>query len=188
VTTEGAAIADAAAQEDEGLFCYRHPDRETYVRCGRCDRPICSRCAMQGPVGFRCRECGKPTTDPLTSFTPAQVATGGGVALTGGLVSGLAGSLGLLGLCVALFAGGFAAEAVYRRIGYKSGPALNALIFGGLILGTLAGYAVVYSGVWLPIGPVLPTDEAMGAFVAQTIGWALLVGAVACFGARSRLR
>lgn len=144
---------------------------------------------MQGPVGFRCRECGKPANDPLTSFTPVQVATGGGVALGAGLVSGLAGSLGLLGLCVALFAGGFAAEAVYRRIGYKRGPALTSLVFGGLLMGTLAGYAVVYSGLWLPLGPVMPTDgEAMGAFVAQTIGWALLVGVVACFGARTRLR
>ena len=140
-------------------------------------------------MGFRCRECGKPASDPLTSFTPVQIATGGGVAVAAGLVSGLAGSLGLLGLCVALFAGGFAAEAVYRRIGYKRGAALTALVFGGLLLGTVVGYAVVYSGLWLPGSMQLEAyGPEAGAFVAQTIGGAVLIGAVACLGARTRLR
>lgn len=37
--------------------CYRHPDRETYVRCVRCDRPICPDCMVEAPVGFQCVEC-----------------------------------------------------------------------------------------------------------------------------------
>ena len=37
--------------------CYRHPDRETYIRCTRCDRPICPDCMIAGPVGFQCPEC-----------------------------------------------------------------------------------------------------------------------------------
>jgi membrane associated rhomboid family serine protease len=34
--------------------CYRHPDRETYVRCTRCDRPICPDCMRAASVGFQC--------------------------------------------------------------------------------------------------------------------------------------
>lgn len=37
--------------------CYRHPERETYVRCVRCDRPICPDCMVSASVGFQCPEC-----------------------------------------------------------------------------------------------------------------------------------
>ncbi|HEX8001507.1 MAG TPA: rhomboid family intramembrane serine protease [Mycobacteriales bacterium] len=37
--------------------CYRHPGRETYVRCTRCDRPICPDCMHTAAVGFQCPEC-----------------------------------------------------------------------------------------------------------------------------------
>src|SRR5579875_1561833 len=37
--------------------CYRHPDRETWVRCVRCDRAICPDCMVEASVGFQCPEC-----------------------------------------------------------------------------------------------------------------------------------
>ena len=39
------------------LYCYRHPDRETLLRCNRCERPICTSCAVLTPTGYRCVEC-----------------------------------------------------------------------------------------------------------------------------------
>jgi len=87
--TSDAAAADLA--EPQPLFCYRHPDRETWVRCGRCDQPICMGCAMQGPVGMRCKTCGKPKRDPLTMMTPRQLALGSLVAIGAGTVGGFVG-------------------------------------------------------------------------------------------------
>jgi membrane associated rhomboid family serine protease len=37
--------------------CYRHPDRETYIRCQRCERPICPDCMRDAAVGFHCPSC-----------------------------------------------------------------------------------------------------------------------------------
>ena len=43
------------------MYCYRHPDRETFVSCTVCDRPICTECMTPAPVGQRCPEhSGKP--------------------------------------------------------------------------------------------------------------------------------
>jgi len=37
--------------------CYNHPKRETHLRCNKCERPICSSCAVLTPTGYRCKEC-----------------------------------------------------------------------------------------------------------------------------------
>lgn len=43
------------------MRCYRHPDRETYVSCSECGRPICGDCMTPAPVGQRCPEhSGRP--------------------------------------------------------------------------------------------------------------------------------
>jgi membrane associated rhomboid family serine protease len=39
--------------------CYRHPNRETGVRCSNCERPICPDCMTTTPVGMRCPECAR---------------------------------------------------------------------------------------------------------------------------------
>ena len=43
--------------EESRLFCYVHPNRETLLRCNKCERPICTQCAVLTPTGYRCKEC-----------------------------------------------------------------------------------------------------------------------------------
>ncbi len=43
--------------ENETLTCYKHPNRQTMLRCNKCERPICSQCAVLTPTGYRCKEC-----------------------------------------------------------------------------------------------------------------------------------
>jgi membrane associated rhomboid family serine protease len=46
------------AEDPAGVpTCYRHPDRETYIRCQRCGNPICPDCMRDAAVGFQCPSC-----------------------------------------------------------------------------------------------------------------------------------
>jgi membrane associated rhomboid family serine protease len=46
--------------------CYRHPKRETGVRCSSCERPICPDCMTSTPVGMRCPDCARQSTKVRT--------------------------------------------------------------------------------------------------------------------------
>jgi hypothetical protein len=43
--------------EVENLYCVNHPQTETTLRCNRCEDPICVRCAVLTPTGYRCKDC-----------------------------------------------------------------------------------------------------------------------------------
>ncbi len=46
-----------SAEDDFDLVCYRHPNRETALRCYNCGKPICIKCANKTPVGYSCPDC-----------------------------------------------------------------------------------------------------------------------------------
>jgi hypothetical protein len=183
------SIAETSG-DDQRLFCYRHPDRETWIRCGRCDRPICTRCAMQGPVGSRCKQCGKLAFDPLTSFTAGQLVLGISTALMGGVVGGfIAVRIGFFAILVSYFAGAIIADLVGRATGYKRGPIMAAIVFGGIVAGTLLGAA---GGFWVEYGVVFEVgaEGAAGfqSIVADAATWSVIAAGAACVGAWSRIR
>ncbi|MBM3153146.1 MAG: hypothetical protein FJZ96_13250, partial [Chloroflexi bacterium] len=39
------------------IVCANHPSVETSLRCNRCEKPICAKCAVRTPTGYRCKEC-----------------------------------------------------------------------------------------------------------------------------------
>ena len=57
--------------------CYRHPDRETGVRCQRCERPICPSCMVPAPVGVQCVECIRQGRARATPTQSLRRVTGG---------------------------------------------------------------------------------------------------------------
>ncbi|MEU0600591.1 rhomboid family intramembrane serine protease [Streptomyces sp. NPDC006393] len=80
--------------------CYRHPDRETGIRCTRCERPICPECMVDASVGFQCPDCvraGSGTGHSPAASRPRTIA-GGSVAADPRLITKL-----LIGINLAAF-------------------------------------------------------------------------------------
>ena len=180
---------DAVDDGDTGpLYCYRHPKSETYVRCGRCDQPICPKCAVQGPVGFRCRQCGLVKNATLSSFTPQQLVLGIGASLGGGAILGfLGGQVGFYSIFIAFFGGGLIAEAMVRMTGMKRGPIMRVMLYGGMLAGFAIGAGLQVLMLWnaeLPGGVELPIE----LWLQTTLPYALIGAGAAFAGAYSRVR
>lgn len=58
---------DLARNRDN--FCYRHPDRQSFVLCQRCLRTICPECQTPAAVGVICPECLR---DQQKAASPSQ--------------------------------------------------------------------------------------------------------------------
>ena len=78
-------------------YCANHPDVETSLRCNKCGKPICAKCAVRTPTGYRCKECVRGQLkvfntaewyDYLLGFGTAGIL-GFLASLLAGLVSGL---------------------------------------------------------------------------------------------------
>ncbi|MET7365603.1 rhomboid family intramembrane serine protease [Streptomyces sp. NPDC005566] len=91
---------DPSAATEGPLRCYRHPGRETGIRCVRCERPICTECMISASVGFQCPECvreGSGTGHHSAANRPRTLA-GGTVAEDPRLITKV-----LLGINLAVF-------------------------------------------------------------------------------------
>ncbi len=89
--------------------CYRHPDRETYIRCQRCDKPICPACMNPAPVGYQCPEC---VAQGQATVRQPQTALGGEVHAQGDLVTKI-----LIGINAAVFLFTMFSPQVEERLG-----------------------------------------------------------------------
>ncbi|MCK4801583.1 MAG: hypothetical protein KAS84_06305 [Anaerolineales bacterium] len=116
------------SEYSETLTCAFHPKRETQLRCNRCDKPICIKCATHTPTGYRCPECIRSQQKVfITTKWFDQVIA---LVITG-LISFLGSLFNFLGfytLFIAMGAGFFAVWAVKKAIKNRRSPLLKIVM------------------------------------------------------------
>ncbi len=71
-------------------MCYRHPGKEAYIRCQRCERSICPDCMIPAAVGFQCPSCvHQGAKQTRSGRTPYGGQRSGNPALTSMVLIGL---------------------------------------------------------------------------------------------------
>ncbi|NMA76208.1 MAG: rhomboid family intramembrane serine protease [Actinomycetales bacterium] len=68
--------ADNSPEPQGQPVCPRHPDRVSYVRCKRCDRPACPDCQRPTPVGVLCTDCEREVSRQQASTRPRNAMGG----------------------------------------------------------------------------------------------------------------
>ncbi|SEB13817.1 rhomboid family intramembrane serine protease [Leifsonia sp. 21MFCrub1.1] len=98
-------------------YCYRHPDRQSYVLCQRCGRTICGECQTPAAVGFICPECmaQQRATHPRTKPAWLTRLTGSGAPVV---------TYAIIAVCVVVF--------IVQTLGSLLGlPVNSALVYAG---------------------------------------------------------
>ncbi|MET0737996.1 MAG: rhomboid family intramembrane serine protease [Acidimicrobiales bacterium] len=117
--------------------CYRHPDRRASVSCQRCNRPICTECMIEAPVGFHCPEDAKAGQQKvITSHNLFRSAGRPIVTLT------------LMAVNLAVYVIGFGIEGGSERLRIDGGLLALGQKASGELIGVDAGewYRIVTAG------------------------------------------
>jgi MFS family permease len=149
------------------MYCVNHPQVETLLRCNRCEQPICTRCAILTPTGYRCKNCVRgqqkafETAQSIDYFFAVGIA--GVLSFIGSQVAPIMGFFTIfLGPIIGVIIAEVVRWAVRRRrsrllfqlsAGAAAAGALPLLaagllsaLFGGHILGILG---LVYQGLYV---------------------------------------
>jgi len=168
----GTAPADETHPDDEVLYCANHSNRETVLRCNRCNKPICTQCAVQTPVGYRCKECvGRQQSTFYTGGAVDYVIAAAIALILGGLATFLMTMLRSWFIAIILgpaFGIGIA-EAVRLAVRRRRSRYLAAVVGAGIVVASLPALLLSLAGMnlWglLTLGLFLVL--AAGAAVAR---------------------
>jgi len=136
------------------LYCSNHPQKPTLLRCNRCDKPICSTCAIKTPVGYRCKECVRSQQKIFNNTKswdyPIALVLGAIMAAVCGLVT----LIGFFTLFVTPVIGVAIAEVIRWATCHRRSPTLHKITVLGVALGTapLMLYDIIMAILWLNAG------------------------------------
>jgi hypothetical protein len=126
------------------LTCVNHPDRRTSLRCNRCNRPICAQCAVQTPVGYRCRDCLRGQQAVFDSARELDAVIAAAVSAAGvGIADYLLSFSGAWGILLAPVVGVALAAAIRALLRGRRGQTIPLSAAIGGVFGVLANIGLV---------------------------------------------
>ena len=136
----------SASDSDSGpYYCAKHPTVETYLRCAKCEKPICPKCRVSTPVGFRCFDCAQLTVLPTYAISTDYYVKAGVAGLLAASAAGaLMGIFPGFEFWAALLMGVVVPEAVTRAANLKRGPGLQAVAMGAIVFGFVVSRVVLH--------------------------------------------
>jgi len=122
------------------LYCANHPQTETMLRCNRCEKPICTKCAVLTDTGYRCKECVRGQqkafeTAEIVDY-PIAFVVAAVVSFIGSLI---APRLSFFVIILGPIAGTIVAEAVRFSIRKRRANNLFITAAAGALIGSLPG-------------------------------------------------
>jgi hypothetical protein len=140
----------SAPEGDERTFCAVHPTVETSLRCNRCGRYMCVKCAVKTPVGYRCKECVYEQQNAYFNANQFDYVIAAVVAFVMsaplGLIATRAGLF--LVIILAIPAGGLIGEVVHRVVRKRRGRYTWVVAAVAIVAGAVVG-------ALLTLGPIL---------------------------------
>lgn len=124
--------------------CSYHPDVITRLRCSRCGKPICPRCMVSTPVGFRCPDCARgprPVAYQTTGLLLVKAVVVG--ILVAAAAGALWGKFPRWEFYCALLLGFGISESIAWITRYKRGRELQIIAMGCVLLGIVFSRAVM---------------------------------------------
>lgn len=155
--------------DTQAATCHWHPAVPTGLSCSQCQRPICTQCLVQVPVGIRCRECGKAVPLPTFDVQPANYAKASAVAAVIGVLGVIlwltliffTGTRLVASLATPLVVGYAAGEIISRVVNLKRSKGLMYIAGGTVVISSLVamimtgGLVLSLFGILAVVGGVL---------------------------------
>jgi hypothetical protein len=120
------------------LYCVNHPSIETSLRCNNCEKPICPKCAVLTPTGYRCKDCVRNQQKIFDTATwydyPLAFVIAAALSFAGSLVVSF---VGFFTIFIAPIAGVIIGEAVRFAIRRRRSNSLYLTAVVGAIVGSL---------------------------------------------------
>jgi hypothetical protein len=188
--TEERPIARDGGAADVGpatRYCTNHPDRETLLACGRCERPFCVQCLVQTPAGQRCYECAGMRRDYAQRAALRRLLQGAGIAALGGAITAVLG--GMLYLIIgAVIAGSVAGQLLSPLITRHTRRTLLPLAILLLLVGAYAGHVLATALFAASRGaPIVTALVVLGLSAAFSLGfWLYAIVMAVVAGVRMR--
>jgi len=128
---------------DSPTYCANHPAVETSLRCNRCEKYICPKCAVRTPTGYRCKDCVRSQQKNFETATTKDFLIvfflGGFLSFLGALATLLITSIiwGIFIVGLAPAAGVLLGNILRRLVKGRHSRAMNWTLVVSVILGAL---------------------------------------------------